>query len=190
MRFRTHLLTSALLGLALYPRRPGRAAAVALAGTLVDLDHLLLYGAHTGDWSVAGALRYDRYRHRRRVAGDTRPRYGSLRSWLHAPWLVLPPLWAAAAARPALRPVALGISLHLLLDHWDGPVRLAVRLRRGRSCERCGRRGLRLGVYRYGRLGGYRYRVLCHACAEVVASLPAGALWYTDRGARPDAAAG
>jgi len=103
--------------MALYPRRPAHAAALVLAGTLIDLDHLLLYALRTGDWSVVGALRYNRYRHYWRQAGDTRPRYGPLRSWLHTPWLVLPPLWSCAAMYPALRPVALGLSLHLLLDH-------------------------------------------------------------------------
>lgn len=124
MRFRTHLLTSLAAGLALYPRRPAHAAALVLAGTLIDLDHLLLYALRTGDWSAVGALRYNRYRHYWRQAGDTRPRYGPLRSWLHEPWLVLPPLWSCAATYPALRPVALGLSLHMLLDHSYLPRRL------------------------------------------------------------------
>lgn len=168
MRFRTHLLSSALAGLALYPRRPASAAAVVLAGTLLDLDHLLLYAARTGDWSVAGALRYDAYRHRRIRTGDTRPRYGQLRSWLHEPWLLLPPMWAAAARRPALRPVALGLSLHLLLDRWDEPWRLGARLRAGACCDGCGRRGLRRQIYRSGRLGSYTYGYLCRACADAL----------------------
>lgn len=166
MRFRTHLITSALAGLALYPRRPDRAIALTLGGTLIDFDHLLLYIARTGDWSIAGALRYDRYRHRRRPPGDSRPRYGGMRSWLHEPWLLLPPLWAAAWGRPALRPVALGLSLHLLLDNWDLPARLVARARSGGRCDVCGRRGLRLDVHRSGRLGDYSYGVLCRACAE------------------------
>jgi hypothetical protein len=135
MRFRTHLLTSVLAGVALYPRRPARLAALVAAGTLVDLDHLLLYWLQTGDWSVVGALRYDRYRHRGAGAGDTRPRYGSLRSWLHEAWLVLPPLWLGAAGHPALRPAAVGLSLHLLLDHYDLPWRYAARRRAGGLCQ-------------------------------------------------------
>ena len=106
MRFRTHLLTSLAAGLALYPRRPAHAAALVLAGTLIDLDHLLLYALRTGDWSAVGALRYNRYRHYWRQAGDTRPRYGPLRSWLHEPWLVLPPGWAQPTRRCALWPWA------------------------------------------------------------------------------------
>jgi hypothetical protein len=168
MRFRTHLLTSVLAGVALYPRRPARLAALVAAGTLVDLDHLLLYWLQTGDWSVVGALRYDRYRHRGAGAGDTRPRYGSLRSWLHEAWLVLPPLWLGAAAHPALRPAAVGLSLHLLLDHYDLPWRYAARRRAGGLCQGCGRRG-RLNVHRFGRRGARRYKALCRACEELVA---------------------
>ena len=129
MHYRTHLLTSLAAGLALYPRRPAHAAALVLAGTLIDLDHLLLYVLRTGDRSVVGALRYNRYRHYEWQIGDTRPRYGPLRSWLHAPWLVLPPLWSWAATYPALRPVALGLSLHLLLDHYYLSQRLVAHLR-------------------------------------------------------------
>ena len=70
MRFPTHLLSSLAVGLAVYPRQPLRLAALVAAGTLVDLDHLLLYSLHTGDWSVVGALRYDRYRNRRIKLGD------------------------------------------------------------------------------------------------------------------------
>lgn len=166
MRFRSHLIISAAAALAIYPARPLGAIALTLAGTLVDLDHLVLYALQTGDWSVVGAVRYDRYRHRARVRGDARPRYGSLRSWLHTPWLTLPAIWGLAAARPATRPIALGVTLHLALDHWDLPVRLGARVRAGGHCGRCGRHGLRLSVQRSGRLGRYRYRVLCKACGE------------------------
>jgi hypothetical protein len=114
MRFRTHAITSALAGIALYPRSPLRAAAVLLSGTLIDLDHLALYSFQTGDWSMTGALAYDRYRHLIGVAGDTRPRYDGLRSWLHKPLVLLPPLWALAVGRPALRPVAIGAALRPL----------------------------------------------------------------------------
>lgn len=168
MRLRTHLLSSALLGVALYPRRPLRAAAVTLAGTLLDLDHLLLYALQTGDWSAVGALRYDRYRHRGQGPGDTRPRYGSLRSPFHEPWLLLP-LWALAAGRPWLRPVALGLSLHLLLDQYDSPRRLLARLRARGRCFACGRRGRLLSIHRFGGPQGKRYVALCQACTETTA---------------------
>lgn len=166
MRFRTHLLTSAALGLALYARQPARAALLVIAGTMVDVDHLLLYGSQTGDWSVVGALRYDRYRHRGQGKGDTRPRYGSLRSWIHRPMLVLPPIWALAAARPALRPLAIGLSLHLLLDTYDWPLRKLVELRARGRCHVCGRHGRRLVVHRVGWRGVYAYWALCRACGE------------------------
>ncbi len=164
MRFRTHLLSSLAAGLALYPRRPARLAALVAAGTLIDLDHLLLYSLRTGDWSVVGALSYDRYRHRGAGAGDSRPRYGTLRSWLHQPLLALP-LCLAAARRPGLRPLALGVALHLLLDFSDWPAHYAEQLRSGGRCRACGRAG-RVIVLRSGRRGAYRYRALCGACAE------------------------
>jgi len=166
MHLRTHLLTSSALGLALYPRRPTRLAALVAAGALIDLDHLVLYALRTGDWSVVGALRYNRYRGRRYTAGDTRPRYGSLRSWLHTPWLALPLAWAWAGACPAARPLALGLSLHLLLDHVDLPWRLQARLRAGGACQSCGRRGAPLSVYRFGHAARARYLALCRACGQ------------------------
>lgn len=166
MRLRTHLLTSSALGLALYPRRPERLAALVAASTLIDLDHLVLYGLRTGDWSAVGALRYNRYRGRRYTAGDTRPRYGSLRSWLHNPWLALPLAWAWAGACPAARPLALGLSLHLLLDHVDLPWRIQARLRAGGACQSCGRRGARLSVYRSRDAAGARYLALCRVCGQ------------------------
>lgn len=192
MRFRTHLLTSAAAGLLLYPSRPARLAALVAAGTLIDVDHLVLYALQTGDWSVIGALRYDRYRHRGRGVGDTRPRYGSLRSWLHDPRFALPAVWTLAATRPALRPLALGLSLHLLLDHLDWPWRYMAVLRAGGVCQVCRRRGMRLVVHRSGRRGRYMYQALCRACGDravsgrQTSSNPSGhlhaaqALWYTD----------
>jgi hypothetical protein len=166
MRFRSHLFASAAVGLVLYPRRPWRLAALVLAGTLIDLDHLALYAMQTGDWSVTGALRYDRYRNWRADAGDTRPRYGPLRSWLHEPWLLLPPLWLAAMRRSWMRPVAAGLSLHLLLDHYDLPWRLLATRRAGGRCQGCQRRGLRLDVHRFGRRGRYSRVALCRACGQ------------------------
>jgi hypothetical protein len=202
MRFRTHLATSIALGLALYPRRPRRAAALIAAGTLIDLDHLLLYALQTGDWSIVGALRYDRYRHRGGLPGDTRPRYGPLRSWLHRPLLLLPPLWVAAASRPALRPVAIGLSAHLLLDQYDAPLRALEGLRAAGRCRACGRPGMRLDVHRFGPRGRRQYRALCQPCAQesartgrLAASARARArletqerLWYTTTAGRAAAA--
>lgn len=173
MRFRAHLLSSLALGLAIYPRRPDRLAALVAAGTLIDLDHLLLYSLATGDWSVAGALRYDRYRNTGAGVGDTRPRYGPLRSWMHNPLLTLPALWAVAARRPALRAVALGLSLHLLLDHLDWPQRAASRRRARGRCQACGRAGVRLHVVRLGRRGRYRYWALCPTCMGRIAKVEA-----------------
>lgn len=175
MRFRTHLISSLAVGLALYPRRPGRFAALVAGGTLIDLDHLLLYGLRTGDWSVVGALRYDRYRNRGAQAGDARPRYGPLRSWLHEPLLMLPACWAAARGPAALWPLALGLGLHLLLDYATWPARFGELLRAGGACRRCRRSGGRLFIMRVGRRRKPAYRALCRPCALAASlELPPG----------------
>lgn len=166
MRFRTHAITSALAGALLYPRAPARAAALLLSGTLIDADHFVLYALQTGDWSLAGALIYNRYRLAPGPIGDSRPRYGSLRSWLHNPVLTLTPLWLAASRRPALRPVALGLSLHLLLDYILWPrYTLAFWRARGR-CERCGRSDRKLTVHWKREWGAPELRTLCRPCFE------------------------
>jgi hypothetical protein len=147
MRLRTHLLASVLAGIALYPRSPGRAALMALGGVAVDLDHYLLFALRSGDWSPLGALRYDRRRGRPIQPGDTRPRYGSLRSIVHRAALTIPLAWLAARQWPVLRPLAAGVTLHLIMDL--PPLRFDWRVwRRARGhCERCGIGGLELGVY-------------------------------------------
>jgi hypothetical protein len=147
MRLRTHLLVSSLAGIVLYPRSPRRVALMALAGIAVDLDHYMLFALRSGDWSPLGALRYDRRRGQPIRPGDTRPRYGSLRSIVHRAALTIPLTWLIAYRWPALRPVAAGITLHLALD--VSPMRFDWRVwRRARGhCERCGVGGLALGVY-------------------------------------------
>lgn len=119
MRFYTHLWTSALTAFAVYHQRPLQGAVCTLSGVLIDVDHLIVYGLRTGDWSIAGAFTYDQYRNRRVVPGDTRPRYGGLRSLFHQPLIVLPSIWLLAYYRPVLRPIALGLTLHLMLDNLD-----------------------------------------------------------------------
>lgn len=175
MRLRTHLLASALLGIALYPRAPRRALLLTLAGVAVDLDHYALYALRSGDWSLAGALRYDRRRSKPIRPGDTRPRYGALRSIAHRATLTLPLVGLLARRWPALRPAAIGIALHLALDapllHLDWRV-----WRRARGhCERCGVGGLRLGIYyrRKPSRGGARWALdnrvaWCNTCAREV----------------------
>lgn len=142
MHPRDHLIVSALCGVTLYRRRPRRAVLLTLAGVLLDLDHYLLYALRSGDWNPLGAIRYDRRRHRRPRPGDSRPRYGSLRSVAHQPVLALPLLWALCRLWPVLRPVAIGVGLHLLLD--VPPLNLDWRVwRRAQGrCECCGGVGL------------------------------------------------
>lgn len=161
------------MGLTLYWRSPARAALFVVGGVALDLDHLLLYAARSGDWSTAGALRYDRYRHRSPRPGDTRPRYGSLRSILHQPQLTLPLLWLASRAWPELRPLAGGVALHLALDLPFLMFDLRVWRRAGGRCERCGTIGAPRYVFwrRLPRHGGAwatleNRVVLCRLCAK------------------------
>src|SRR5689334_9024586 len=113
MRLRTHLLVSVVAAITIYPRAPRRAALLALSGVAIDLDHYLLYALRSGDWSPVGAVHYYRRRNRR---GDTLPDYGPLRSIVHRPELTIPLVWLLAHSWPALRPLAVGVTLHLLMD--------------------------------------------------------------------------
>jgi hypothetical protein len=175
MRFRTHLLIAAAAGAAIYRRQPLRAALVAVGGVALDLDHFVLYALRSGDWNPFGALAYDRRRKRAPRAGDTRPRYGSLRSSLHRVEIALPLLGLLCARRPALLPFAIGMLIHLLLDqhppHFDWR---AWRRARGR-CERCGVWGGAREVYflvspaRGGDPWSLANRgVWCGACARAI----------------------
>ncbi len=139
MHIRTHAQASLITGLILYPRSPCRMLLLVAGGVLIDLDHFLLYAIRSGDWSISGALVYDRYRHFRPEPGDTRPRYGRMRSWLHDPRM-LPISLLLAWHWPVLRPLALGLFLHLCLDHFDLPQRLLLRWKYRGCCMYCGTR--------------------------------------------------
>lgn len=141
MRLRTHIISSTLTALALYPREPRRAALLGLSGVLLDVDHYLLYALRSGDWNPIGALRYNAWRHLPRTRRDARRRYGPLRSIFHRPWLTLPLAWGLSARWPALRPAAIGITLHLALDLPYLELDWRVWRRTSGRCERCGRRG-------------------------------------------------
>lgn len=174
MRARAHLLAGAAAGIVAYPREPRKALIVMLAGVLIDVDHYILYAARSGDWSPIGALRYDRWRKRPIRPGDTRPRYGSLRSVLHRPLLTIPLAGVLALAWPAARPLALGLTLHLLMDvPWTTRLDWRVWRRAGGRCERCGIGGLALDVYyiRPPHRGGDRWALenraaWCPTCAR------------------------
>ncbi len=174
MNLREHLLWSTLLAVSLYPRHPFAAASLIAGGVLIDLDHLVLYISRTGDWSISGALHYNRYRNLFPNRHDNRPRYGSLRSWLHQPLLVLPPLWMLAYRRVWLRPLVIGITLHLALDHLPLPFIWTVYWRSGGRCTRCGTAN-HVEVYRRPCPSSRRMRwiVLCRRCANK-------RLWYTE----------
>ncbi len=167
MRFDQHLISSAILAVCLYPRQPISAALFIAGGVLIDLDHLALYISRTGDWSVSGALHYNRYRNRLPQRGDNRPRYGSLRSWLHQPLLVVPALWAFAQHHRWMRPLAAGVTLHLFLDHLAMPAIWAAYLHAGGRCVRCGSKQ-RVEVYRrqIQHRQGWHWVALCRRCAN------------------------
>src|SRR4051812_28395649 len=116
MRLRTHILTSALLGAVLYPRAPRKAALLLAGGVLLDADHYLLYALRSG------------------------------KSIFHTMRVTLPLVWLFGWRWPALRPLAIGVTLHLALD--VSPLRLDWRVwrRADGRCECCGRLGLRRGI--------------------------------------------
>ena len=141
MRFRSHLVVSALAGIIAYPRSPRRAALIALSGVIIDIDHFVLYASRSGDADPLSAMRYDKWRKVRPRTGDTRPRYGPLRSIAHHAPLTLPLTWGLTRLFPALMPLTLGITIHLAMDTplamlLDG----RIWLRSGGVCERCGTR--------------------------------------------------
>ena len=175
MHFGAHLAAAAAAGLAIYRHTPRRAALLALGGVIIDIDHFVLYAWRSGDWSLMGALHYDSYRHIGIRAGDTRPRFGSLRSVAHEPRITVPLVTLLALAWPNLRPLALGIALHLALDihlphyDWRAWARAAGR------CECCNVPGLEREVYyrKSPRRGGDRFSlanrlVWCTTCAREI----------------------
>jgi hypothetical protein len=175
MRLRTHLLVSVAAGIALYPRAPHRAALLALSGVAIDLDHYFLYALRSGDWNPVGAVHYYRQRNRPARRGDALPDYGPLRSIVHRPTLTIPLVWLLGRAWPALYPLAVGVTLHLLMDIPLLGLDWRVWRRAGGRCERCGRGGLELGVYyvRSPRRGGSRWALnnraaWCRRCAREV----------------------
>ncbi len=173
MRLRAHLISAALLGVTMYPRRPLRALLVLIGGVAIDADHYLLYALRSGSRQPLDALRYDRVRKHPIVRGDTRPRYGSLRSVFHLAHVSLPPLALLALRIPLVRPILAGLTLHLILDfHWPHFDRRAWRRAAGR-CERCGVAGLDREVFfiRDPKRGGQpraieNRLVLCNTCAR------------------------
>jgi hypothetical protein len=173
MRFRTHLLSSLAAGVALYRRDWKKLALITIAGTLIDVDHFVLYAMRSGDWNPLGAVKYDKRRHKPIRRGDTKPRYGSLRSLAHRPWFTLPLTWLLAWRWPAVQPVAVGLSLHLALDAPFPSLDWRVWRRARGHCERCGVTGLVRGVYyvRTPSRGGSRWDLAnraawCERCAR------------------------
>lgn len=147
MRLRAHILASALLAGTLYPRAPLRAALLLVGGVLLDADHYLLYALRSGDWRPTGAWRYDGWRHLPPSSGDTRARYGSLRSIFHRPRITLPLVWLLSRRWPALQPLAIGVTLHLALDLPFLRYDQRIWHRAAGRCERCGARNVRLDIH-------------------------------------------
>ncbi len=179
MHSRTHLITSAITGIIFYPRSPLRIALVIAGGVLIDVDHYVLYAQRSGDWSLAGALRYERRRHVHAQAGDTRPRYGSLRSSIHLPWLVLPIVWLLGLVWAPIRPAAIGLTLHLALDLHYPQYDPMLWKRADERCEYCGLPGLDLTPqylvppHRGGKRWDHNNLVIvCSACAKKLGRQP------------------
>lgn len=142
MRLRTHILTSGLLGVALYPRAPRKAALLLAGGVLLDADHYLLYALRSGNWNPLSALRYDRWRNQPSTIGDRRRRYGSLRSIFAQDYALLAPAidiftpliygtksdrpstWGRAFLEAAPAFVPRDRKLQLILDALDGSASL------------------------------------------------------------------
>ena len=138
MRFRDHALAALGLGALCYgPEKPRQLGLLLVGGVLIDADHWIVYGLQTGDWSLSGVLRYNRYRHRLARVGDNRPRYGPLRSVAHQPLITLPLGWWLARRWRWLQPLMIGLSLHLLLDHWASPYFFWMRWQAGGQCAEC-----------------------------------------------------
>ncbi len=146
MRLRTHVLSSLLAGVALYPRAPRRVALLVAGGVGLDIDHYLIYALRSGNWNPLSAWRYDGWRHRARAASDTRRRYGPLRSAFHHAGVTLPIVWGLQLVWPVLRPLALGVTLHLALDLPFLRLDWRVWRRAAGHCERCGTTKRRLDV--------------------------------------------
>ena len=173
MRAHIHLLVSAAAGATIYSRSPKRALLLTLAGVLIDVDHYLLYAMRSGDWSLHGALDYERRRHHSPQEGDTRPRYGSLRSIAHQPQLSLPVLGSLSLVWPLFRPILIGVAIHLALDSYVLPLDIRVWRRAGQRCERCHVPADDCSVFyrRSPRRGGSRWSlenrvVLCQSCVH------------------------
>lgn len=166
MRFHEHVISSALLAVVLYRRQPACAAVLLAGGVLIDADHYLAYGSQTGDWSLSGVRRFARYRGRIPVAGDTLPRYESLRTRLHQPLLTLPLLWWAARFGQLWRALAIGVSLHLLLDYLAWPWAAAAVARAGGICPYCGRRRQLEAVIERRDGRPQRWAAACRSCRE------------------------
>ncbi len=175
MRAHIHLLVSAAAGIAIYPRSPKRAVLLTLAGVLIDVDHYLLYALRSGDWSLHGVVSYAQRRNYAPRQGDTRPRYGPLRSIVHQPLVTLPVLGGLSLSCPLFRPILLGVAIHLALDSYLLPLDLRVWWRAGRRCERCHVPADDCSVYyrRSPKRGGSRWSLenrvlLCKGCLHEI----------------------
>ncbi len=175
MRLHIHILSSLAAGVTLYRHAPARAALLMLGGVGLDADHYLLYALRSGNWNPLTAWRYDRWRHTARTPSDTRPRYGALRSIFHHAQLTLPIVWGLQGRWPVLRPLAIGVTLHLALDLPFLRFDWRVWRRAAGRCERCGRTDRRRDVIYVvpPRNGGARWAlanraVWCRPCRREV----------------------
>jgi hypothetical protein len=134
MRVRDHIALSGTGAALLHRRLDGGALGFCAGGVLVDVDHYLWFGLRERRWSPLEAMRFFNEAHP--------PQHAATRA-LHHPIVPLA-LLLAGLRRPALRPLALGVLVHLALDACHearmDAARAAALARDDFACQACGTR--------------------------------------------------
>ena len=141
MRVRDHIAISTAAAAALRPWLGRRVLGLWAGGVLIDADHYLWFWRHERRLSLAAAVRF--------FNAGRAPAVPATRV-LHHPAAVLP-LLALGLPRRRLRPLALGVGLHVALDAAHEmrmhTARLAALERDGSSCQECGVREGGVGTH-------------------------------------------
>jgi hypothetical protein len=177
VRVRDHIFLSTTAAALLAPTLGLRAVGVWAGGVLIDVDHYLWFCVRHHDLSVAAAMRFFDGAH----PPQTRPT-----RILHHPMTVLSVLIVASRQR-WLRPLAIGMSLHVGLDkQYERRMKRAraQALERDRfSCQACGARTTQIDTHLFHQppvLPSYRSRnlvSLCPPCHDVVHASPVVSTW-------------
>lgn len=178
MRVRDHLALGSA-GAAVASPWAGASAAGLLAGSvLIDVDHYLWFCLHRRDLSPSAAMRF--------FDQPQAPQHAGTRV-LHSPGALLAAS-ALAVARPRLRALAVGMTVHVALDAYHerrmNEARARALERDGYACRRCGVGGQAVGTHleRQPRLlpdyGTENLVALCGPCHELAHAGAGGApLW-------------